>query len=347
MHTLDTEANDPFPCPYKADKISSSNSPPPALSVTPTRENTPGEDPDSGNSSPAPSPAAAPAAVDTNSGSSPYCTQLTTASGFTFTYTPPTQESSSAAPAHRAQVQAARAVLANQSSITSVFEQFLETNKKLIAQHRTQTQELRQLLEQQDAEISLLHDEREALFKCAPIRKRKREGEEESQQGDSGLPTNYFGERPDLSSFLRLPQHQYIQEPQRQRRWRITDQYGPVDYDSGCYVNIENILHRFVLPNGALYPLELTNLVPTLHKNYFVNTPGGSVCVYGYGLAQAVMPFPNDRWGRVTYWVYYTPQAEASYQTQYGLLGSSIRHIDQYGRPQQQFTGSASGPSSA
>ena len=66
---LDTEASDPFPCLYRADKISSPNTPLPALSATPTRGDQPGEDPDSGNSSPASSPAAAPAAADTNTGS--------------------------------------------------------------------------------------------------------------------------------------------------------------------------------------------------------------------------------------------------------------------------------------
>ena len=68
---------------------------------------------------------------------------------------------------------------------------------------------------------------------------------------------------------------------------------------------------------------------------------------YGYGLAQAIVPFPNDRWGLVAYWAYYAPQAEASYRTRYGLLGSSIRHIDQHGAPQIPFAGTASGPSSS
>ena len=310
-------------------------------------------------------PEAAPAVQSSiaGTGSSPLCTEFTTASGFTYTYTSPASQlqrlqaaSSSAAPTHRAQVQAARAVPTDPGSITDVFEKFLDTNRRLVAQHRSQTQELKQVLEQQAAEIRLLHDEREALFHFRPLRKRKREGE--NQQGDSGLPRNFFGQRPNLSPFLRLPQHQYLQEPQGQDTWRITDKYGPIDYDTGVSVNIENNLHRFVGSQAHLYPLECTNLLPTLDtryrnpssrasQEYFVNTPGGPVRVYGYGLAQAIVPFPNDRWGLVAYWAYYAPQAEASYRTRYGLLGSSIRHIAQHGAPNPPDRGSASGESTA
>ena len=192
-----------------------------------------------------------------------------TATGHTYTYSTTAQRerpqaaSTFAAPTHRAQVQAAT----EPDSISSVFGRYLETNRKLVNQYRTQTRELLRQLEQQSAEIRLLQDEREALFHFRPLGKRKREGE--NQQADSGLPINYFGERPDLSPFLRLPEHQYLQEPQGRDTWRITDQHGPIVYDTGVAVNVENTLERFVLPRQVhrtrpnLYLLECTSLVPT------------------------------------------------------------------------------------
>ena len=218
---------------------------------------------------------AAPIITGTPQGTGPFSVHFPE-SGNTYTYSTPARQerpqaaSTFAAPTHRAEVQAAT----EPGSITSVFDRYLETNRKLVDQHRAQTRELLRQLEQQAAEIRLLQDEREALFHFRPLGKRKREGE--NQQEDSGLPTNYFGERPDLSPFLRLPEHQYLQEPQGRDTWRITDQHGPIDYDTGVAVNVENTLERFVLPRQVhrtrpnLYLLECTSLVPTpttaLHK---------------------------------------------------------------------------------
>ena len=268
-------------------------------------------------------------------------------------YSPPARQgrpqvaSTFAAPTHRAQVQAAT----EPGSITSVLERYLESSRKLVEQHRTQTRALLRQLEQQEAEIRLLQDEREALFHFRPLGKRKRE--DENQQADSDLPINFFGERPDLSPYLRLPEHQYLREPKVQDTWRITDQHGPIVYDSGIAVNVENNLERYVLPRQFhrtrpnLYLLECTSLVPTPDdspsQDYFVDTPGGPIRVFGYGLAQATVPYPNGRWGLVAYWAYYAPQAETSYRTRYGLLGSSVRHIDQYGNQHPPDRGTASG----
>ena len=229
-------------------------------------------------------------------------------------------------------------------SITSVPECYLASSRNLVEQHHTQTQALLCELEQQKAEIQLLQDERQALFHFRPLGKRKRE------ESDRGFPLNFFGERPNISPWLRLPDLQYIQEPKVQDTWRIRDQHGQVVYDSGIAVNIENNLERYVLPRQIhkirpnLYPLECTNLISVSgdspSKDYFVESPDGRIRVFGYGLAQATVPYPNGRWGVVAYWAYYAPQAETSYRTRYGLLGSSVRNIDQHGNPPGRGTAS-------
>ncbi len=258
-------------------------------------------------------------------------------------YSPPARQGTSAAPTHRAQVQAAT----EPGSITSVLERYLASSRNLVEQHRTQTRALLLELEQQKAEIQLLQDERQALFHFRPLGKRKRE------ESDRGFPLNFFGERPDISPWLRLPDLQYIQEPKVQDTWRIRDQHGLVVYDSGIAVNIENTLERYVLPRQIhkirpnLYPLECTSLISVSgdspSKDYYVESPDGRIRVFGYGLAQATVPYPNGRWGVVAYWAYYAPQAETSYRTRYGLLGSSVRHIDQYGNQHPPDRGTASG----
>ena len=263
-----------------------------------------------------------------------------------YVYSPPASQGTSAAPTHRAQVQAAT----EPDSITSVLEQYLASSRNLVEVHRTRTRALLLELEQQKAEIQLLQDEREALFHFRPLGKRKRE------ESDRGFPLNFFGERPDISPYLRIPELQYTQEPKVQDTWRIRDQHGLVIYDSGIAVNIENNLEWYVLPRQIhkirpnLYPLECTSLVPTsgdsLSKDYFVESPDGHINVFVYSLAQATVPYLNGRWGLVAYWAYYAPQAETSYRTRYGLLGSSVRNIDQHGNPPGR--GTASGlPSTA
>ena len=68
---------------------------------------------------------------------------------------------------------------------------------------------------QKSAENRVLHDEREAHFCHQPCRKRKRDGDETSSQDDSSSVTlqNFFGEQPDLSAYIRLPQNQQSKEP--------------------------------------------------------------------------------------------------------------------------------------
>ena len=110
-------------------------------------------------------------------------------------------------------------------------------------------------------------------------------------------------------------------------------------------MNVENTLQRFVTPQ--LYPLQLTSLLPRSDGTYRVHTCAGPVQVVGYGLAEAVVPFPDDRWGRVAFWAYFAPAAESSYRTRYGVLGSCIRGIDRNGRPLQSAGGSSSGATAA
>ena len=64
------------------------------------------------------------------------------------------------------------------------------------AQHLSVTEDLRRSLQQQEAEIKLLHKEREALFALAPFHKCKRDEVEGNQQersrADSDIPRNWL-----------------------------------------------------------------------------------------------------------------------------------------------------------
>lgn len=233
-------------------------------------------------------------------------------------------------------------------SVIEVLNRFLKVTSDLIKQHRTVTTRLRHVIDQKSAENRILHDEREAHFRHQPCRKRKLgDGETCSQDNGSSVRLqNFFGEQPELSTYIRLPEKGQSKEPViavNLRTYCISDQYGRVVYDSGCDVNVENTLHRFVQPK--LYPLDLTELKADCRHHYTVFTCAGPVRVTGYGLAEATVPYPDNRWGRVCYWAYYAPEAPASYRTRYGVLGSTIRNIRSDGRPLQQATGSAvSGP---
>ena len=159
-------------------------------------------------------------------------------------------------------------------------------------------------------------------------RKRRRDEDETSSQdnGSSVSLRNFFGEQPGLSAFIRLPQHQHSKEPgNANARFDINDQFGKVVYNLGCEVNIENNLHRFVHPK--LYPLELAELKPDCKDYCTVGTCAGPVRVTGYGLAEATILYPDNRWGTVAYWAYYALEAPVSIRTRYGVLGSIICNI--------------------
>ena len=183
-----------------------------------------------------------------------------------------------------------------------------------------------------------------------PLRKRSREDEERNQRelarADSAFPTNYFGQSPNLTDYIRIPHYQVAQEPEAQgKRCSVKDEFGRVVYDGGCSVNVENTLERSV--SKQLYPPHLTNIPQRPDGSYKVWTVDGAVQVIGYGLAEAVVLFPDRNWGRVAYWAYFAPLADNSYRTRYGVLGSCISGIDRNGRPLQSTSGSSSGATSA
>ena len=91
-------------------------------------------------------------------------------------------------------------------SVIEVLNRFLKVTGDLIEQHRAVTTRLKHIIDQKNAEISILHDEREEHFRHQPCRKRKLgDGETGSQDDGSSVSLlNFFGERPDLSTCIRM-----------------------------------------------------------------------------------------------------------------------------------------------
>ena len=146
-------------------------------------------------------------------------------------------------------------------------------------------------------------------------------------EGNTLLPIE---QQPDLSNFLRLLDEQHSEEPNLNpwKKYKVSDQFGEVLYDSGCAYNVENTLQRFVHPQ--LYPLELTELVPQRLGCYTVPTCTGPVAVTGYGLAEATVPYPDGRFGKVAYLAFYAPSARESIRTRFSAatFGISIKTAD-------------------
>ena len=148
-------------------------------------------------------------------------------------------------------------------SVMEVLNCFLKVTGNLIGQNRAVTTHLRHIINQKSAENRILHDKHEAHFCHQPCCKRKSGDSETCSQDNSSSVRllNFFREQPDLSMYIQLPEKGQSKEPVNTadlRTYSISDQHRRVIYNSGCVVNMENTLHRFVQPR--LYPLNLTEL---------------------------------------------------------------------------------------
>ena len=97
-------------------------------------------------------------------------------------------------------------------------------------------------------ELRLLHEEHEVHFCQRPDPKACKLNDSSSLSLVGANLVHVSVQRPNFGEFIRAPDQQQAEEPELgpYQKYSKFDQYGKILYDTGCMVNMENTLSRFV-----------------------------------------------------------------------------------------------------